>query len=94
MLKIFLASLMALLTLYSPVQGQELVLYKTVDSTGLYLQVLYPPGFDTGERFPAMVFFFGGGWVGGDRSQFFAPGGVLFQTWDGVFSCGLSHEAE
>lgn len=50
--------------------AQEQVLYKKVDTTSLFLEVYKPPHFDTSKKYPAMVFFFGGGWKGGSRSQF------------------------
>ena len=40
----------------------ELV-YKTVDSTELLLHVFWPENRQTGTSHPAIVFFFGGGWV-------------------------------
>lgn len=50
--------------------AQEEILYKTVDTTQLFLEVHYPPKMDSSKTYPAMVFFFGGGWVGGNRDQF------------------------
>jgi len=63
--------------------SQEEILYKRVDTTQLFLEVHYPPNMESSRSYPAMVFFFGGGWVGGDRSQFlhqaqyFAKRGVV-----------------
>ncbi|MEB2784201.1 alpha/beta hydrolase [Algoriphagus persicinus] len=50
--------------------AQELVLYKTVDTTQLYMEVYYPEQINPAEKYPALVFFFGGGWVSGSRAQF------------------------
>ena len=50
--------------------AQEEILYKRVDTTQLFLEVYYPPKMDSAKTYPAMVFFFGGGWVGGNRDQF------------------------
>ncbi len=50
--------------------AQKQVLYKQIDTTKLYLEVHNPPQFDSSKAYPAMVFFFGGGWVGGDRLHF------------------------
>ena len=50
--------------------SQELVVYKQVDTVKLYLEVYYPQPVDQNQAYPAMVFFFGGGWRGGDRSHF------------------------
>lgn len=63
--------------------SQEEILYKRVDTTQLFLEVHYPPNMESSRSYPAMVFFFGGGWVGGNRSQFlhqaqyFAKRGVV-----------------
>lgn len=50
--------------------AQELIEYKQIDATKLYLEVHKPENFDSSKNYPAMVFFFGGGWVSGDRSHF------------------------
>lgn len=63
--------------------SQEEILYKKVDTTQLFLEVHYPPNMESSRSYPAMIFFFGGGWVGGNRSQFlhqaqyFAKRGVV-----------------
>jgi len=51
-------------------QIQDSVLYKEVDSTSLYLYIDYPPDFDNSNTYPAIVFFFGGGWNGGTPEHF------------------------
>lgn len=59
------------LVLFSIVSwGQELITYKHIDTTQLSLEVFYPEHFDVDKTYPAMMFFFGGGWVGGSRQQF------------------------
>lgn len=50
--------------------SQELVLFKEVDTTKLYMEVFYPEESDATAKRPAMVFFFGGGWNGGSTKQF------------------------
>jgi len=50
--------------------AQEKTLYKQIDSTQLFLEVYYPENAEIGKNYPAMVFFFGGGWVSGERTQF------------------------
>ncbi|EAZ83153.1 alpha/beta hydrolase [Algoriphagus machipongonensis] len=50
--------------------AQEIIPYKEVDTTKLYMEVIYPENMQEEESYPAMVFFFGGGWVNGARSQF------------------------
>ncbi len=50
--------------------SQERVLYKQIDTTSLYMDVFRPESVGKGENLPAIVFFFGGGWVGGSTKQF------------------------
>ena len=45
--------------------------YKTINNTELKLHIFNPPGHQTTDTRPAIVFFFGGGWTGGSPSQFF-----------------------
>jgi acetyl esterase/lipase/lysophospholipase L1-like esterase len=48
-----------------------LVTYKTVGDVELKLHIFEPPERKTKEPMPAIVFFFGGGWVGGTPTQFY-----------------------
>ncbi len=50
--------------------AQELLLYKTVDTTQLFIEVRCPEQMSPSKEYPALVFFFGGGWVSGSRAQF------------------------
>lgn len=50
--------------------AQEKTLYKQIDTTKLFLEVYYPLQLEVNKPHPAMVFFFGGGWIGGDRTHF------------------------
>lgn len=50
--------------------AQEITLYKQTDTTQLFMEIYYPPKTDATSTYPALVFFHGGGWHGGDRSQF------------------------
>jgi acetyl esterase/lipase len=50
--------------------GAESRVYKSIGETKLMLHIFQPPGRKNGERRPAIVFFFGGGWVSGAVSQF------------------------
>lgn len=50
--------------------GQEKILCKEVDSIKLFIETYYPTHFNSEKTYPAMVFFFGGGWVSGNRTQF------------------------
>jgi acetyl esterase/lipase len=51
-------------------RGPDSILYKTVGTDSLYMQVDYPMAYDASKSYPAMVFFFGGGWNGGSTGQF------------------------
>jgi acetyl esterase/lipase len=57
--------------------AQDKLLYKQIDTTKLFLEVYYPDPDDSIRIYPAMVFFFGGGWVGGGTAQF-APHAKYF----------------
>jgi len=48
----------------------DTILYKQVEATSLYMVVDYPPGFDTTKSYPAILFFFGGGWNSGNPGHF------------------------
>ena len=50
--------------------AQNQILYKQIDTTKLYLEIRYPDNFNKKNDYPAMVFFFGGGWINGNRYQF------------------------
>ncbi|TXE13640.1 alpha/beta hydrolase [Algoriphagus aquimarinus] len=50
--------------------AQEVFSYKTVDTTELLMEVYYPDNMNTSDEYPALVFFFGGGWNSGSRAQF------------------------
>jgi len=49
----------------------ELLVYKTIGDVELKLHIFKPPERDTKESSPAIVFFFGGGWVSGNPKQFY-----------------------
>lgn len=48
----------------------ETIIYKQVEGRDLKLLVEKPPGWKAADQRPAIVFFFGGGWVGGTPEQF------------------------
>ncbi len=50
--------------------AQEVFLYKTIDTTDLFMEIRYPEQMNPSKEYPALVFFFGGGWVSGSRAQF------------------------
>lgn len=66
----FIATLFCLPALLGVSQKKELFIYKKVDTIKLYLEVKYPDNFDKANQYPAMIFFFGGGWKTGDRNHF------------------------
>jgi acetyl esterase len=66
---LFLSAFLSFITISFCV-AQEEILYKKVDSTDLFLEVYYPEEIQVSKNYPAMVFFFGGGWVNGDKAQF------------------------
>lgn len=49
----------------------KIVTYKKIGERELNLHIFYPEDHKSTDRRPAMVFFFGGGWVGGSPSQFY-----------------------
>lgn len=51
------------------VQRQET--YKTIGDVTLAIDIFEPKQKDPTKKYPAAVFFFGGGWVGGSPSQFY-----------------------
>lgn len=44
-------------------------LFKEIDTIKLHMDVIYPPQMDITKDYPAMVLFFGGGWINGNRRQ-------------------------
>ena len=55
----------------APLPGAEVMTYKEVSGSKLILNVFYPKDHDAKkDKRPAIVFFFGGGWTGGNPKQF------------------------
>lgn len=50
--------------------AQKQMVYKQIDTISLIMEVHYPPQMDTTKEYPAIVFFYGGGWKGGSIEQF------------------------
>ncbi len=50
--------------------NSKTVTYKTVGEKELKIHIHFPPGWKAGDRRSAIVFFFGGGWTGGNVGQF------------------------
>ena len=55
---------------FSTATAQEQVLFKQVDTTKLIMEVFRPVSMESSKKYPAMVFFFGGGWNGGTLKHF------------------------
>ena len=53
------------------IMPEKKVVYKTIDNTVLALHVFNPKGHKLTDKRPAIVFFFGGGWMGGNPKQFY-----------------------
>jgi len=71
MKKIILVSLfVSLSTSIFAQQNVTQFVYKKIDTVSLTMDVYYPPSMVAGKKYPTMIFFFGGGWVGGSISQF------------------------
>ncbi len=51
--------------------------YKHASDTDLKIIVHYPAGWKAGDKRPAIVFFFGGGWKNGQPAQFFSQADYL-----------------
>lgn len=54
-----------------PSQPDRKIEYKKIDDVSLQLHLFEPVGHQKSDRRPVIVFFFGGGWVGGSPSQFY-----------------------
>ena len=52
-------------------QPTQKILYKEVGDVKLHLHAFLPKDHKADDKRPAIVFFFGGGWVGGTPSQFY-----------------------
>ena len=72
MMKIkYFLSIVMITIIYSTIcSAQEQIKYKQIDTTILFMEVYYPEQVDSSKIYPAMVFFFGGGWRSGDRFHF------------------------
>lgn len=68
--------------------GAQVEIYKSVGLADLRASIVFPPGYHKGKDYPAMVFFFGGGWVRGTVTQFeemchyFADRGMVTIAFD------------
>jgi len=51
-------------------QEKESIVFKKTGDIELKMDIYYPPDYKKGEKYPAIVFFFGGGWRSGGLGQF------------------------
>ena len=51
-------------------KNPQVYTYKSIDTVDLNLQVYSPKKMKRNDRLPAVIFFFGGGWVQGTTNQF------------------------
>jgi len=64
-------SLLILISItYSFGNSQERLQYKQIDTTKLFMELYYPETISSENKYPAMVFYFGGGWNSGSVRQF------------------------
>lgn len=55
---------------FDELDGAEIRVYKSVDGVDLKMSIIYPEDYKKGKKYPAIVFFFGGGWNKGTVQQF------------------------
>jgi len=55
---------------YDELRYADIHIYKTVDDFDLKINIIYPTDYQKGKKYPAIIFFFGGGWKGGTVHQF------------------------
>ncbi|WP_141675481.1 alpha/beta hydrolase [Formosa haliotis] len=80
---VFLVSILSVNGQDNSLGTPEKIIYKIVKGDTLTMELYKPNGFKKRKKYPALVFFFGGGWVGGSVDQFrpqaeyFASRGML-----------------
>lgn len=70
MLKKYSILAMIFMSYLIPCTAQKKLLYKQIDTTRLFIEIHAPESMKAKNKYPALVFFFGGGWKGGDRYHF------------------------
>lgn len=66
-----LLMLLPIIAIGAEMEPNRTVVYKTINDVELKLHVFEPEGLKATDDRPAIVFFFGGGWNGGDPKQFY-----------------------
>lgn len=69
-MKIFFCTSLAILSLATMSAQDDSVIYKKIDTLELSMHIYKPMDFEDRDSFPAIIFFFGGGWRGGTPLQF------------------------
>ncbi|NNE15017.1 MAG: alpha/beta hydrolase, partial [Saprospiraceae bacterium] len=67
-MRIIIAAIFILSSVY--VQSQKTIVYKQFDSFQLNMDIYYPPNMKKEKVYPSIIFYYGGGWSGDDRSHF------------------------
>jgi acetyl esterase len=57
--------------LNAELKPDEITKYKQINDVSLSLHIFYPEGHKESDKSPAIVFFFGGGWIDGTPDQFY-----------------------
>jgi len=69
--KIIVGALLIASGVLAEVTPDKVIEYKTTPQRSLSLHVFNPPNHKAADKTPAIVFFFGGGWKGGDPTHFY-----------------------
>ncbi|MES2278523.1 MAG: alpha/beta hydrolase [Bacteroidota bacterium] len=90
--------LLLLIGLMIPVltQAQQVpisMVYKTIDTTKLTLNIYYPENYHKGQILPAIVLFFGGGWVNGSVKQM-EPQAKHFVATEGIIAITADYRVQ
>ena len=62
---------------HADLKPDEIIEYKTVGEVHLTLHIFNPPDHESTNKSPAIVFFFGGGWIRGNPNQFYNQSNYL-----------------
>ncbi len=69
-ISIFIVAVLVSIAFAEP-KPDKIVEYKTIGDVNLSLHIFNPPGHKSCDKKPAIVFFFGGGWVTGTPKHFY-----------------------
>jgi acetyl esterase/lipase len=79
MYKLFIFSLLLAISIRAEDKPQpdKTIPFKETPQGELRLHIFNPPGIEKGQKRPAIIFFFGGGWNSGSPEQFYGQAGYL-----------------